>query len=131
MFRIIKLTNNDDPKEFTLEITRMRDIRQRIGIIEAGYLDYLELKGRRKHKPSYNILAANDYSFYTVFRGDFDSYNECKQKRDELYDYYNKKAMNEKRTTQTLLVLNKFIVYLHICRTAMHTTSSLTTLHSC
>ena len=31
-FRIIKLTNNDDPKEFTLEITRMRDIRQRIGI---------------------------------------------------------------------------------------------------
>ena len=32
-FRIIKLTNNDDPKEFTLEITRMRDIRQRIGII--------------------------------------------------------------------------------------------------
>ena len=24
-FRIIKLTNNDDPKEFTLEITRMRD----------------------------------------------------------------------------------------------------------
>ena len=59
-FRIIKLTNNDDPEEFTLEITRMRDIRQRIGIIEAGYLDYLELKGRRKHKPSYNILAAND-----------------------------------------------------------------------
>ena len=26
-FRIIKLTNNDDPKEFTLEITRMRDIQ--------------------------------------------------------------------------------------------------------
>ena len=81
-FRIIKLTNNDDPKEFTLEITRMRDIRQRIGIIEAGYLDYLELKGRRKYRPSYNILSANDYSFYTVFRGDFDSYNECKQKRE-------------------------------------------------
>ena len=70
-FRIIKLTNNDDPKEFTLEITRMRDIRQRIGIIEAGYLDYLELKGRRKYRPSYNILSANDYSFYTVFRGDY------------------------------------------------------------
>ena len=99
-FRIIKLTNNDDPKEFTLEITRMRDIRQRIGIIEAGYLDYLELKGRRKHKPSYNILAANDYSYYTVFRGDFDSYNECKQKRDELYDYYNKKAMNATKKEQ-------------------------------
>ena len=99
-FRIIKLTNNDDPKEFTLEITRMRDIRQRIGIIEAGYLDYLELKGRRKHKPSYNILAANDYSFYTVFRGDFDSYKECKQKRDELYDVYNKKAMNATKKEQ-------------------------------
>ena len=70
-FRIIKLTNNDDPKEFTLEITRMRDIRQRIGIIEAGYLDYLELKGRRKYRPSYNILSANDYSFYTVFRGHY------------------------------------------------------------
>ena len=67
-FRIIKLTNNDDPKEFTLEITRMRDIRQRIGIIEAGYFDYLELKGRRKYRPSYNIISANDYSFYTVFR---------------------------------------------------------------
>ena len=100
-FRIIKLTNNDDPKEFTLEITRMRDIRQRIGIIEAGYLDYLELKGRRKHKPSYNILAANDYSFYTVFRGDFDSYNECKQKRDELYDLYNKKASKERHKNRT------------------------------
>ena len=99
-FRIIKLTNNDDPKEFTLEITRMRDIRQRIGIIEAGYFDYLELKGRRKYRPSYNILSANDYSFYTVFRGDFDNYNECKQKRDELYDYYNKKAMSATKKEQ-------------------------------
>ena len=99
-FRIIKLTNNDDPKEFTLEITRMRDIRQRIGIIEAGYLDYLELKGRRKYRPSYNILSANDYSFYTVFRGDFDNYNECKQKRDELYDYYNKRAMSATKKEQ-------------------------------
>ena len=82
----------------------MRDIRQRIGIIEAGYLDYLELKGRRKHKPSYNILAANDYSFYTVFRGDFDNYNECKQKRDELYNYYNKKAMNSTKRERSNIV---------------------------
>ena len=72
-FRIIKLTNNDEPKEFTLEITRMRDIRQRIGIIEASYHDYLELRGGRKYRPSYKIISANDYSFYTVFRGDFDS----------------------------------------------------------
>ena len=54
------MTNNDDPKEFSLEITRMRDIRQRIGIIEAGYHDYLELKGGRKYRPSYNILSANE-----------------------------------------------------------------------
>ena len=100
-FRIIKLTNNDDPKEFTLEITRMRDIRQRIGIIEAGYHDYLELRSGRKHKTSYNILAANDYSFYTVFRGKFDNYHECKQKRNELYDVYNKKAMNAIKKEQT------------------------------
>ena len=93
-FRIVKLTNNNDPKEFTLEITRMRDVRQRIGIIEAGYHDYLELRSGRKYRPSYDIISANDYSFYTVFRGDFDSYNECKQKRDELHDVYNKKAMN-------------------------------------
>ena len=64
-FRIIKLTNNDDPKEFTLEITRMRDIRQRIGIIEAGYLDYLELKGRRKYRPSYNIFPSDRFSNLT------------------------------------------------------------------
>ena len=97
--QLIKLTNNDDPKEFTLEITRMRDIRQRIEIIVADYNNYLLLEGK-KYKPSYNILAANDYSFYTVFRGDFDSYNECKQKRDELYDYYNKKAMNATKKEQ-------------------------------
>ena len=54
-FRIIKLTNNDDPKEFTLEITRMRDIRQRIGIIVADYNDYLLLEGK-KYKPSYKII---------------------------------------------------------------------------
>ena len=64
-FRIIKLTNNEDPKEFALEITRMRDIRQRIGIIGAGYHNYLELRGGRKYRPSYNIISANDYSFYT------------------------------------------------------------------
>ena len=63
-------------------------------------LDYLELKGRRKYRPSYNILSANDYSFYTVFRGDFDTYHECKQKRDELYDVYNKKAMNATKREQ-------------------------------
>ena len=92
-FRIIKLTNNDDPKEFTLEITRMRDIRQRIGIIVADYNNYLLLEGK-KYKPSYTILSNPNYSFYTVFRGHFDTYHECKQKRDELYDVYNKKAMN-------------------------------------
>ena len=63
-------------------------------ILEAGYHDYLELRSGRKYRPSYDIISANDYSFYTVFRGDFDSYNECKQKRDELHDVYNKKAMN-------------------------------------
>ena len=98
-FRIIKLTNNDDPKEFTLEITRMRDIRQRIGIIVADYNDYLLLEGK-KYKPSYTILSNPNYSFYTVFRGHFDTYHECKQKRDELYDVYNKKAMNATKREQ-------------------------------
>jgi len=64
-------------------------------ILRREYIvDIRKLKGRRKYRPSYNILSANDYSFYTVFRGDFDSYNECKQTRDELYDLYNKKVMN-------------------------------------
>ena len=79
-------------------------LRQRIGIIEAGYHDYLELRGGRKYRPSYNIISANDYSFYTVFRGDFDSYNECKQKRDELYDLYNKKAKKATKTERTNVV---------------------------
>ena len=47
-----------------------------------------------------SILSNPNYSFYTVFRGHFDTYHECKQKRDELYDVYNKKAMNATKKEQ-------------------------------
>ena len=88
-FRIIKLTNNDNQKEFTLEITRMKDIRHRVSIIESNYKDYLV--SNKRYKPSYNILSKSNYSYYSVFRGEFDTFEEIKQKRKELYDMYNKK----------------------------------------
>ena len=34
----------------------------------------------------------------------FNSYNECKQKRDELYNYYNKKAMNSTKRERSNIV---------------------------
>ena len=77
-FRIIKLTNHDNPKEFTLEITRMRDIRQRIGILITGYNNHLNLD--RPPKPSFNILSKLNYSYYAVYRGEFDTFEEVSKK---------------------------------------------------
>ena len=66
-FRIIKLTNNDNHKEFTLEITKMKDIRHRLGILESNYKDYL--LSNERHKPSYNILSKSNYSYYCSLFG--------------------------------------------------------------
>ena len=101
-FRIIKLTNNDNHKEFTLEITKMKDIRHRLGILESNYKDYL--LSNERHKPSYNILSKSNYSYYTVLRGEFDTFEEVKQKRKELYDIYKSKVMHVKEKEYTNIV---------------------------
>ena len=104
-FRIIKLTNHDNPKEFTLEITRMRDIRQRIGILITGYNNHLNLD--RPPKPSFNMLSKLNYSYYAVYRGDFDTFEDVKQKRDELYDIYNMKVKNyEKKEVSNINIVS-------------------------
>ena len=102
-FRIIKLTNNNNHREFTLEITRMKDVRQRVGILVADYNNYL-LSKNKNFKPCYNIVSAGDFSFYTVYRGEFDTYHQCKEKRTELYNLYNKKVINAQKKEQSNII---------------------------
>ena len=83
----------------------MRDIRQRIGILITGYNNHLNLD--RPPKPSLNILSKLNYSYYAVYRGDFDTFEDVKQKRDELYDIYNMKVKNyEKKEVSNINIVS-------------------------
>ena len=85
-YRFIKITDNDDWRNFSVDITTMTDPRIRVSILYSNYLDYI-LDGIGSHRPIYDIFS-KDFSFYPVFRGEFSSMKEAKLKRVELERFY-------------------------------------------
>ena len=87
-FQFIKVTNNNDHKEFYVDITTMKDARLRISALKAQYKKYIN--DGKNFKPIFKYFNL-DYSFCVLERGDYEKYEDVKSRRDELYLKYREK----------------------------------------
>lgn len=87
-YKFIKITNNDNHKMFYIEVTKMQDIRIRVGILFINFIKHLE--ENKPYKEMFKIFES-DYSFYCCYRCKCENYEEVKATKDKLYAFYNEK----------------------------------------
>ncbi len=88
-FQFIKITDNRNHPDFLIDITTMKDARLRISALKAQYKKYLT---DGKNKKSIFRFFELDYSFCVLERGYYTNYSSVKERRDELFEIYLKKA---------------------------------------
>jgi hypothetical protein len=86
--KFIKIQDNNNPNNFYIDSTTMKDHRLRVSSIKGQYWNYLDTG--LLFRPVYDILG-KDYSFSLVETGSFKNYNEVKERKKELYDFYREK----------------------------------------
>ena len=84
-YKFVKITDNNDHRQFWIDFTSMNDYRVRVSILWSKYLDYLE--NHNRHRPVYDILDS-DWSACCIFRGSFNDLSEVRIKQNELMDHY-------------------------------------------
>ena len=78
----IKLSNNNNAaRDFTIDVTTMKDCRLRISALRSQYKTYLQTKCGWLEVFRYFEL---DYSFYCLETEAFDSYDDVKKRKNEL-----------------------------------------------
>lgn len=85
----IKISNNRNPaKDFYIDITTMKDARLRMSSLKSQYNKYLDSLETDTPLPDREVFRyfTLDYSFYTLEKGCFDTYNDAKERRLDLYD---------------------------------------------
>jgi len=85
----IKISNNkNSTKDFYIDITTMKDARLRISSLKSQYHKYLDSLETDDPLPDREVFRyfTLDYSFYTLEKGCFDTYNDAKERRLDLYD---------------------------------------------
>lgn len=91
--KFIKISNNNDPTDFIIDITTMRDDRLRIASLKSQYIRYLENPDKYPYRDVYRFFNL-DYSFYCLDTDSFNNYTECKAHRDKLIQEQNTKMKN-------------------------------------
>ena len=88
----VKISNNNNPKEFWIDITTMKDARQRIGSLKTQYRNYIENQ-LGKYKPVYKLLEG-DWSYVIQEKGSYDNYDDVKMRRLQIYKELTEKWKN-------------------------------------
>ena len=90
--KFIKISNNNNPSEFHISPTTMKDARLRISALKAQYNNYCETGLYYKDVFAFFKL---DWSFYVLERGKFENYEEIKKRLDELIAIQNLKFIKK------------------------------------
>jgi hypothetical protein len=79
--QFIKISNNNNPAEFMIDITTMLDARLRLSALKAQFKVYQATGDYYKDVFKFFLY---DWSFYVLERGSFENYEDIKKRRDEL-----------------------------------------------
>ena len=71
-YKLIKITDNRNPQNFYIDISKMKDARIRLSILKSDYKN-----GKIKNAVLRNILGG-DFSFFVIKKGDFKDYQDIK-----------------------------------------------------
>jgi hypothetical protein len=101
--RFIKISNNNYPLEFHIDITTMKSDRLRMASLKSQWLRYLEHPDDYPNRDVFKFFTL-DYSFYTLDTGSFNNYDECKAHRDKLVAEQKEKLKNTERPTNDKII---------------------------
>ena len=100
-YRFIKITDNDDHRNFHIDFTSMSDYRIRVSILWSKYLNYLD---KNTHYRSVYDILDSDWSAYCVYRGSFSNMDAVKRKQDEFVEHYVAKLKDYKPQETSCIV---------------------------
>ena len=86
--KFILVVDNNDPMNFYIDVTIMKDVRLRLSALKGQHAKYLETGDL--YRPIYKIFVT-DFSFYCIFKGSFKNLDEIKQKKMEIISEYTAK----------------------------------------
>ena len=90
LFSFLKITNNNDPYDFTIETTSMKNARARISCLRTNLFAWEDKGGVGKYRPVWDYFL-KDYSFYVCDKKEFDNLADARAYKQTVYDhYYNK-----------------------------------------
>lgn len=89
--KFIKISDNNDAKNFYIDATIMKDPRLRISALKGQYAKYLETG--ELHRPVFDLFT-KDYSFCCLERGSFNNIDEVNVRRKEIIEEQKEKLKN-------------------------------------
>ena len=84
-YSLIKITDNNDHRNFIIDYTTMKDYRARVSILYSKYVSHCYGKG--VYRPVFSILD-KDWSAYCVQKKCFCNLTDVNTYRDELTELY-------------------------------------------
>lgn len=92
-YKFLKITDNDDYRNFYIDYTAMSDYRIRVSILWSRFLKYLD--GTGQYHPVYKVLNT-DWSVCCVCKCSCDSLNDARQQQEALVKFYEGKLRDYK-----------------------------------
>jgi len=102
--KFIKITDNNNPADFYIDVSIMHDTRLRISAIKGQYKRYLETN--ELYRPVFDLLN-KDYSFCCLERGNFKSLDDVKNRRREIIEEQRERYKNSTKYIPSTTVIFK------------------------
>lgn len=89
--KFIKISDNNDAKNFYIDVTIMKDPRLRISALKGQYMRYLETGDL--YRDVFDFFE-RDYSFCCLERGNFKNLDDVKKRKQEIIKEQREKLKN-------------------------------------
>ena len=79
--KFIKISDNNDPKNFYIDVTIMKDPRLRISALKGQFMRYLDTG--KLYRDVFDFFE-RDYSFCCLEKGVFNNLDDVKKRKQEI-----------------------------------------------
>ena len=87
LYSFLKITDNNDPRDFTIECTSMRNPQSRMSCLRSNLFAWEDAGCTGKWRPIWGYFF-KDYSCYVCERKEFENLQSARAYRQEVHDRY-------------------------------------------
>ena len=87
LYSFLKLTNNNDPYDFTIECTSMKNGRARVSCLRTNLFAWEDAGCTGKWRPVWDYFF-KDYSYYVCEKKEFDNLQAARAYKQIVHDRY-------------------------------------------